>query len=107
MAMPKATALFSKIKDNLHNLGQKPVLEMLEMYYLAKDKATPVWIITLVAGALAYFILPFDAVADFLPFGFVDDLAILAAAYKKTTQYITEEQRAKALARYQQWFNKA
>ena len=38
MAMPNASALFTKIKHNLHTLGQRPVLEMLSMYYLAKDK---------------------------------------------------------------------
>lgn len=105
--MPKASALFAKLKRHLVKLGQKPVLDMLAMYYLAKDKTTPAWVVAIITGCLAYFVMPIDGIADFLPLGFTDDLALLAASYAKVKQYVTDEHRAKAKARYQQWFTKA
>ena len=48
-------------------------------------------------GAIAYFVLPTDAVADLLPLiGFADDAAVLAAAITQVAGSITEEHRAKA-----------
>ncbi len=48
-------------------------------------------------GAIAYFVLPFDAVADFLPLlGFADDAAIIAAAIAQVAGAITDKHREKA-----------
>lgn len=102
--MPKAKALFIKIKNNLLTLGKAQVLEILALYYLAKDKAAPKWVVAIISACLAYFIMPIDGIADFLPLGFTDDLALLAASYQKVKQYVSDEHRAKALAQYQQWF---
>lgn len=107
MAEIEKEKLFTKLKRNLHKLGEKPVLEMLAMYYLAKDKSTPLWVFALISGCFAYFILPIDGVADFLPLGFADDLALLAATYKKVKTFITEEHKEKARNRYQKWFKKS
>ncbi len=50
-------------------------------------------------GAIAYFILPTDAVADFLPLlGFADDAAILAAAITQVAGSIKPEHKARAKA---------
>jgi uncharacterized membrane protein YkvA (DUF1232 family) len=48
-------------------------------------------------GAIAYFVLPFDGIADFLPLiGFTDDAAILMAAISQVAGSITEAHREKA-----------
>ena len=48
-------------------------------------------------GALAYFVLPMDAVPDVLPvIGFGDDAAVLAAAIKLVTSHITPDHREAA-----------
>jgi uncharacterized membrane protein YkvA (DUF1232 family) len=48
-------------------------------------------------GAIAYFVMPFDAVADFLPvIGFADDAALIAAAISQVAGSITEAHREKA-----------
>ena len=50
-------------------------------------------------GAIAYFILPFDFVADMLPIlGFTDDAAILATALRVVASHITPEHREAARA---------
>ena len=45
-------------------------------------------------GALAYFVMPFDALPDLLPMlGFADDAAVLAAAIKLVSDAILPEHR--------------
>ena len=80
--------------------GRIPFLgELLAAYYCATDPASPLKVKAVLMGALAYFVLPFDAVPDFLAlFGFADDAAIVYAAIKTVAQHITPEHRAKAQA---------
>jgi uncharacterized membrane protein YkvA (DUF1232 family) len=51
-------------------------------------------------GALAYFVLPFDAIPDVLPvLGFTDDAAVLATTIKLVASHIRPEHRAVAKAK--------
>ena len=64
--------------------------ELLAAYYCAFDRATPRHVQIALAGAIAYFVLPFDFVADFMPvIGFADDAAILATAIRLVASHIT------------------
>ena len=66
-------------------------------FYCATDPKTPTRAKAVLLGALAYFILPLDAVADFLPLlGFTDDAAIIAAALAQVAGSITDDHRARA-----------
>jgi len=48
-------------------------------------------------AALAYFVLPFDFVPDFLPMiGFADDAAVLATAIRMVATHITPDHREAA-----------
>lgn len=50
-------------------------------YYCAFDRATPLKAKGILLGALAYFVMPLDAIPDFvLGLGFTDDMAVLLAA---------------------------
>ncbi|MFZ5677264.1 MAG: YkvA family protein [Pseudomonadota bacterium] len=50
-------------------------------YYCAFDRATPLKAKGILLGALAYFVMPVDAIPDFvLGLGFTDDMAVLLAA---------------------------
>lgn len=50
-------------------------------YYCAIDPASPRRVRGILLAALAYFVLPFDAIPDLLALvGFSDDIAVLAAA---------------------------
>lgn len=71
--------------------------DLLTAYYCAFDRSTPAQVRTILIGALAYFVLPFDAVPDFLPvLGFTDDAAVLAAALKIVVDNIRPEHREAA-----------
>ena len=56
--------------------------DLLAAYYCAFDRATPLHVKATLVGAIAYFVLPVDAIPDVLPvIGFTDDAAVLAAAH--------------------------
>jgi uncharacterized membrane protein YkvA (DUF1232 family) len=71
--------------------------DLTAVYYCAIDPATPLQVKAILFGALAYFILPFDLVADFMPLlGFADDAAVLYAAVRAVLPNIKPEHRARA-----------
>jgi uncharacterized membrane protein YkvA (DUF1232 family) len=104
-AMRGATREEAAIRQNfwakLKRLGGRiPFAEdLIAAYYCAVDPATPNRVRMILMGAIAYFILPTDAVADFLPLlGFADDAAILAAAITQVAGAIKPEHKARAKA---------
>jgi uncharacterized membrane protein YkvA (DUF1232 family) len=81
-------------------LRQLPLArETVAMYFCLLDSATPIWVKATAAAALAYFILPFDAIPDLLPIvGLSDDASVLAAALAAISAHITDEHRSRANA---------
>jgi uncharacterized membrane protein YkvA (DUF1232 family) len=76
---------------------------LLAAYYCAFDHATPLQVKAALVGALAYFVLPFDAVPDILPLvGYTDDAAVLVTALRIVSAHVRPEHREaarRALAR--------
>jgi len=73
--------------------------EVVAGYYAAFDPATPLKAKAILLAALAYFIMPFDAVPDFIVgLGFTDDMAVLMTAFSLVTRHINEGHRARARA---------
>ena len=71
--------------------------ELAAAYYCAFDGKTPVKAKGILVAALAYFILPFDIVPDFiLGLGFTDDMAVLLAAINVVRTHVTEAHRQRA-----------
>src|SRR5689334_19827434 len=71
--------------DKVRRVGARlPFAEdLLAAYYCAFDRDTPLQVKAALIGALAYFVLPFDVIPDFLPvIGFADDAAVLATALR-------------------------
>ena len=66
--------------------------QLLAAYYCAFDKATPLSVKATLVAAIAYFILPVDAIPDVLPvIGFTDDAAVLATAINLVASNIRPE----------------
>lgn len=87
--------------DKLHaNLHRVPLLEQaLAAYFCATDPITPWKAKAMLMGALAYFILPSDAVPDWLVvIGFADDAAVLAAAIQAVRANMRPEHQERARA---------
>lgn len=71
--------------------------ELVAAYYCAIDPQTPGRVRAILLGALAYFVLPFDVVPDFLAgVGFTDDATVLLAAITMVRAHIRPEHREAA-----------
>jgi uncharacterized membrane protein YkvA (DUF1232 family) len=71
--------------------------DLLTVYYCALDNDTPRHVKLTLFGAIAYFVLPTDAIPDFLPvLGYTDDAAVLAATIKLMTDHITPAHQSAA-----------
>jgi uncharacterized membrane protein YkvA (DUF1232 family) len=71
--------------------------EVIAAYYCALDDKTPLRVRGTLLAALAYFVLPFDVLPDFvLGLGFTDDVTVLATAIAAIRSHITPAHRAAA-----------
>ena len=77
--------------------------QALAMYFATLDRRTPMWVKGMVAGALAYFVMPIDAIADVLPLlGFTDDAGVMFATYQAVSKHVTDDHQLQA----QEWLEK-
>ena len=88
--------LFAKIKKVLIKAGLELTYKVLQLWYVLQKPEVPYPIKATIVGALMYFILPVDSIPDFLPGGFVDDMAAIAFALSMATLYVDEEVNEKA-----------
>ena len=71
--------------------------DLLAAYYCAFDRETPMQVKAALFGALAYFVLPVDAMPDVMPMlGFADDAAVLATALRLVASHLRPEHREAA-----------
>ena len=71
--------------------------QLAAAYFCAIDPATPVKAKGILLAALAYFVLPFDAVPDFiLGLGFTDDMAVLFGTWRVISPHMKPEHFEKA-----------
>lgn len=71
--------------------------DLVAAYFCAFDRNTPRHVQAALLGALAYFVLPFDAIPDMLPLvGFTDDAAVLATAIRLVAAHIGPHHREAA-----------
>lgn len=98
------SAFWDKVKGFANKVGRGTLTKALELYNVATDPATPVWAKAVALGSLGYFILPLDAVPDFIPVaGWADDAAALAAAATVLIKNITPAIKAKASEQVTKW----
>lgn len=94
-----------KLKDQATLAGKTVVDYALQLYYASQRPETPTWAKTVIYGALAYFILPIDAVPDVIPgIGYVDDLSVLMTALVTLAQYVDEDVKDRARQQSALWF---
>ncbi|RZJ38910.1 MAG: DUF1232 domain-containing protein [Brevundimonas sp.] len=73
--------------------------QALSVYFSARDPDTPVAAKGMMLGALAYFVLPIDAIPDiFAGIGFTDDAAVFAALIATLGANIKSRHRDQAKA---------
>src|SRR6478672_10261522 len=71
--------------------------EALALWYCARDEETPVAAKGMMLAALAYFVLPTDAVPDFIAgIGYTDDAAVLLATLNLVGRHLKPRHREAA-----------
>ena len=82
----------------LSTLGRVPFTEdAVAAYYCATDRRTPASVRAILMGAIAYFVVPVDAVPDFIAgLGFTDDAAVLMMAFSAIRGHLRSEHRSRA-----------
>jgi len=85
-------------KKLLKLAGRVPFAEDLAAaYFCAVDPLTPGRVKGVLLAALAYFVIPTDAIPDFIAgFGFTDDAAVLAIAIGLVGRHIGPQHRRRA-----------
>lgn len=85
--------------------GREVAEKALLLYYAMQEEKAPAWAKATIAGALGYFIVPLDAIADLTPaVGYADDLGVLALAIAAVATYINDDVRRKAEQKMLAWF---
>lgn len=94
-----------KLKRYAKAAGREVVEKALLLYYAMHEEKAPAWAKATIAGALGYFIVPLDAIADLTPaVGYADDLGVLALAVAAVASYINDDVRRKAADKLRDWF---
>lgn len=97
---------WEKIKTFAKQAGREVIGSSLNLYYAAQREDTPAWAKATIYGALAYFVLPIDAIPDITPVvGFSDDLGALAAATAIVAAHINAEVKQLSQAKLGEWFD--
>ena len=96
---------WDKLKKYALMAGREVVEKALLLYYAMQEEKAPAWAKATIAGALGYFIVPIDAIADLTPaVGYADDLGVLALALAAVATYINADVREKTADKMRNWF---
>jgi uncharacterized membrane protein YkvA (DUF1232 family) len=105
LAIYSEQGFWQKVARVAKQAGYEVIEKALWLYYAAQKPSVPAAAKAVIYGALAYLILPVDAIPDALPVvGFTDDLAILAAAVSSVAMHIDDAVKAQARAKLRDWF---
>ena len=98
-------SLMTKIKETAKKAGLKAIYMALLLYYALESPTISTMDKAIIYGALGYFICPIDIVPDILPFiGLTDDIAVLAWAFSRVRNNVTDMTREKAKTKLKIWF---
>ena len=96
---------WDKTKRFAKAAGSEVVERALQLYYSSQSPDTPGWAKTTAYGALGYFIVPLDAIADVVPVvGYSDDLGVLAMALATIALHVTPAVKQQAKDKLRDWF---
>jgi uncharacterized membrane protein YkvA (DUF1232 family) len=97
--------LWDKLRRYARRAGRIVVERALRLYYAAQDPRTPPWAKRAIYAGLAYFIVPFDLVPDFVPgIGFTDDAGTLLFTLFAVSAYVHRDIKVRARAKMIDWF---
>ena len=104
MNTPPETVNEAQLAEKLRSIPRNVSVTIMEkaimLYVILMDKQTPAWARVLVLTALVYFINPFDAIPDAVPFfGYTDDIALMAFTLERLSRLITPDMKQRVKER--------
>lgn len=98
-------SFWGKVQRFARKAGREVVEKALWLYYAYQRPETPAWAKRTILGALAYFILPVDAISDILAgVGYTDDLTVLTIAVGTVAAHINPAVKEQARQKVSEWF---
>lgn len=95
-----------KIARIAKRAGAKLIYAALILYYTLESDDVPVKDKAIIVAALGYLISPIDVIPDAIPIaGLSDDLSVLLYVLHKIWGNVSEEIKAKARRKLQDWFD--
>src|SRR5262249_34133946 len=96
---------WEKVRRFAKRAGRIVIERALRLYYAAQDPRTPPWAKRTIYAGLAYFIVPFDLIPDFIPgIGFTDDAATLLFTLFAVSAYVHTDIKIRARQKVVDWF---
>lgn len=92
-----------KSKDIIKNTSKKILIDILNLYYVITEKNIPLKDKLAAISCIIYILSPFDAVSDFLPGGYYDDIALLLYVLDFFKKYITDDIIEKSEKTIEKW----
>ena len=90
-------SFWKKIQSQAERAGRRVIEAALTLYYAWRDPDTPKTPKAIIGAALAYFVLPIDAVPDPIPVvGYGDDVVVLLKAAAVIAAHVKPEHRERA-----------
>lgn len=98
------SSFWKKCKSAVKGTGREVLEKALWLYFAMQKDDCPAWAKAAIVAALGYFILPFDAIPDFIPgVGYADDLGVLAGAVTTVASQIDTGVKRQATAKLGDW----
>ena len=89
------STFWNKLATLPQQAGCKLIKLAITLFVILTAADTPPLTKTIIIAALAYFILPLDVIPDFLPGGFMDDIAVMSGVLAKVESYLDTAMKAK------------
>ena len=96
-------SFWAKIGDAVGEASKTVLTRAVWLFLAARSRGTPIGVKAAIYTALAYFISPVDAVPDFLPGGYVDNAAVLAACVAAAAAYIDSDIKTETRQMLRSW----
>jgi uncharacterized membrane protein YkvA (DUF1232 family) len=98
------THFWQTVSSKAKAMGLDLVYSALVLYYALQDPDLPSWARTKTYGALGYLLFPADAIPDWWPGGYADDMAVIAAALGAVAMHIDDDAKQAAHDKLRDWF---
>ena len=97
------SGLTTKVSSVASTAAAELIRTVITLYVILEQPSVPVIVKATVVAALGYFICPIDLIPDFLPGGFIYDLAVLTATLRQVCYYSNKDVKERVEELIPEW----